>query len=143
MQIDDMGETLKLLDNIRYFFKNIDDVDKKLQTALYNKELERDDLLHEVELSTLNAIERMKIYSRLEKTLQERRVIKDKIELINTLKPYTNKYIMKGILGETGITIQNVETLRRNHETRQYTPRILKDLKCAKRKETKEWKKLL
>lgn len=138
MQIDDMGETLKLLDNIRYFFKNIDDVDKKLQTALYNKELERDDLLHEVELSTLNAIERMKIYSRLEKTLQERRVIKDKIELINTLKPYTTKYIMKGILGETGITIQNVETLQRNHETRQYTPRILKDLKCAKRKETKE-----
>ena len=138
MQIDDIKETLKLLDDIRYFFKNIDDIDKKLQTALYNKELERDDLLHEVELSTLNAIERMKIYSRLEKTLQERRVIKDKIELINTLKPYTNKYIMKGILGETGITIQNVETLQRNHETRQYTPRILKDLKCAKRKETKE-----
>ena len=134
MQIDDIEETLKLLDNIRYFFKNIDDVDKKLQTALYNKELERDDLLHEVELSTLNAIERMKIYSRLEKTLQERRIIKDKIELINTLKPYTNKYIMKGILGETGITIQNVETLQRNHETRQYTPRILKDLKCAKKK---------
>lgn len=138
MQIDDIKETLKMLDDIRYFFKNIDDIDKKLQTALYNKELERDDLLHEIELSTLNAIERMKIYSRLEKTLQERRVIKDKIELINTLKPYTNKYIMKGILGETGITIQNVETLQRNHETRQYTPRILKDLKCAKRKETKE-----
>ena len=110
----------------------------KNYTALYNKELERDDLLHEIELSTLNAIERMKIYSRLEKTLQERRVIKDKIELINTLKPYTTKYIMKGILGETGSTIQNIETLKRNHETRQYTPRILKDLKCAKRKETKE-----
>ena len=42
---------------------------------------------------------------------------------------------MKGIMGETDITIKNIETLRNNQENRQYTPRVLKDLKCAKKKE--------
>ena len=40
----------------------------------------------------------------------------------------------KGIFAETDITIKNIETLRNNQETRQYTPRVLKDLKCAKKK---------
>lgn len=135
MQIDNMEETLELLNNINYFFKNIDEIDKKLQIDLHNKEGERDDLLHEIELSKLSIGERSRTYSHLEKVLQERRIIKDKIDLINTIKPYTNKYIMKGIVAETDITIKNIETLGSNQENRQYTPRILKDLKCAKKKE--------
>lgn len=132
MVIEDMEESLKLLNNINYFFKNIDTVEKQLATDLYNKEGERDDLLHEIELSKLNAIERMSIYSKLESVLKERRVIKDKIDLINTIKPYTTKFVMKGICGETQTTIRNIETLKGNQANRQYTPRILKDLKCAK-----------
>ena len=134
MIIEDMQQTLELLENIDYFFKNIDAVERKLQTDLYNKEGERDDLLHEIELSKLNAIERMQTYSRLETALKERRIIKDKLDLINTIKPYTNKYIMKGICGETNKTIQNIETLKSNQESRQYTPRVIQDLKCAKKK---------
>lgn len=123
-----------MLENIKYFFYDIEETEKKLSAELYNKEGERDDLLHEIELSKLNAIERMQIYAKLEKVLQERRIIKDKIDLINTIKPYTNKFIMKGIFAETDITIKNIETLRNNQETRQYTPRVLKELKCAKKK---------
>ncbi len=135
MQIDNVEDILELLNNINYFFRNVDEIDKKLQTLLYNKELERDDLLHEIELSKLNAIEIMSIYKKLENTLQERRIIKDKIELINTLKPYSNKYIMKGIFADTNKTIKNIQTLKSNQSNKHYTPRILKDLKCAKRKE--------
>ncbi len=134
MVIEDMQQTLELLTNIKYFFMNIDDTEKKLNTELYNKELERDDLLHEIELSRLNAIERMSIYSKLEKVLQERRIIKDKIDLLSTMKSYSNKFIEKGICAETDSTIRNIETLKRNQENRQYTPRILHDLKCAKKK---------
>ena len=112
MQIDNVEDILELLNNINYFFRNVDEIDKKLQTDLYNKEGERDDLLHEIELSKLSIGERSRTYSHLEKVLQERRIIKNKIEFINTLKPYTNKYIMKGITGETNITIKNIETLR-------------------------------
>ena len=129
MVIENMQQTLELLGNIKDFFFNIEETEKKLNTELYNKEGERDDLLHEIELSKLNAIERMQTYSRLETVLKERRIIKDKIELINTIKPYTSKFIMKGICAETDTTIKNIETLKSNQESRQYTPRIIKDLK--------------
>lgn len=134
MIIEDMEQTIELLGNIEEFFSNTENVRKKLMTDLYNKEGERDDLLHEIELSKLNAIERMTIYSKLEKVLQERRIIKDKIDLINAIKPYSDKFVTKGICGETEQTIQNIGTLRNNQANRQYTPRILKDLKCAKKK---------
>ena len=134
MIIEDMQQSLELLENIKHFFYDIEEIEKKLSKELYNKEGERDDLLHEIELSKLGIGERSKTYSHLEKVLQERRVIKNKIDLINTIKPYTSKFITKGICAETDITIKNIETLRSNQETRQYTPRVLKDLKCAKKK---------
>ena len=89
---------------------------------------------NEIELSKLNAIEIVAVYKKLEKVLQERRIIKDKIDLVSTIKPYTNKFIAKGICAETDAAIKNIETLKRNQENRQYTPRILKDLKCAKKR---------
>lgn len=134
MVIEDMQQSLELLENIKYFFYNIEEIEKKLNMDLRNKEYERDDLLHEIELSKLNAIEIVNTYKKLEKVLQERRIIKDKIDLINTIKPYTSKFITKGICAETDVTIKNIETLKRNQENRQYTPRILQDLKCAKKK---------
>lgn len=132
MEIDDMQQSLELLNNIKNFFYNIEEIEKKLNTDLYNKEGERDDLLHEIELSKLNAIEIVAVYKKMEKVLQERRIIKDKIDLVSTIKPYANKFIAKGICAETDATIKNIETLKRNQENRQYTPRVLQDLKCAK-----------
>ena len=134
MIIENMQQTIDLLNNIKDFFYNIEEIEKKLNTELYNKEGERDDLLHEIELSKLNAIEIMSTYKKLETVLKERRIIKDKIELVNTIKPYTSKFITKGICAETDATIKNIETLKSNQENRQYTPRVLKDLKCAKKK---------
>lgn len=136
MVIENMQQTIELLKNIKDFFFNIDETEKRLNTELYNKEGERDDLLHEIELSKLNAIEIMAVYKKLEKVLvlQERRIIKDKIDLVSTIKPYANKFIAKGICAETDAAIKNIETLKRNQENRQYTPRVLKDLKCAKKK---------
>lgn len=134
MVIEDMEQSLELLKNINEFFNNIEETERKLKIDLYNKEGERDDLLHEIELSDLNIGERISTYKKLRTVMQERRVIKDKIDLISTLKPYTNKFITKGICAETDTTIKNIENLKIHQETRQYTPRILKDLKCAKKK---------
>lgn len=137
MIIENMQQTIDLLNNIKDFFYNIEEIEKKLITELHNKEGERDDLLHEIELSDLNIGERASTYKKLKKVLQERRIIKDKIELINTIKPYTSKFITKGICAETDATIKNIETLKSNQENRQYTPRVIKDLKCAKKKKEK------
>lgn len=134
MIIENMQQTIDLLNNIKDFFYNIEEIEKKLIAELYNKEGERDDLLHEIELSDLNIGERASTYKKLKKVLQERRIIKNKIELVNTIKPYTSKFITKGICAETDTTIKNIETLKSNQENRQYTPRVIKDLKCAKKK---------
>lgn len=135
MTIEDMQQSLELLNNINDFFMNMENTEKRLNTELSNKEAERDDLLHEIELSKLNAIEIMSVYKRLENVLHERRILKDKLDLVHTMKCYSNKFIEKGICAETNRTIKNIETLKNNQENRQYTPRILKDLKCAKKKE--------
>ena len=91
MVIEDMQQSLELLENIKYFFYNIEEIEKKLNTDLRNKEYERDDLLHEIELSKLNAIEIMAVYKKLEKVLQERRIIKDK-QYIQVRKDGTDSY---------------------------------------------------
>lgn len=130
--LEEADKAIEILKNTGTFFATIDDIDKMLNTQLVNKEAERDDLLHEIEMSKLNAIEIMSVYKKLETVLHERREIKDRMLLMSTLKGYGNKYITKGILADTRQAIQNVETLKKNIETRKYTPRILKDLKCAK-----------
>lgn len=92
MVIEDMQQSLELLENIKYFFYNIEEIEKKLNIDLRNKEYERDDLLHEIELSKLNAIEIMAVYKKLEKVLQERRIKNmnfrqiQEIQKINRLK---------------------------------------------------------
>lgn len=136
MVVDDMEQSLVLLQNIDDFIMAIEDTEKKLRTALYNKEGERDDLLHEVEFGKKNKLsigERAKVYSMLEKVLQERRILKDKIDFINTIKPYANKFITKGMSAETKQTIENINRLKNNQETRVYTPRVIKNLKCVRK----------
>ena len=138
MQIDNLNDVRNLFIDMNELFNNIDEISKKLANDLILKEYERDDLLHEIELSKLNAIERMSIYSKLETVLQERREIKDKIEFINTVKGFANKFITKGICADLKTGIENINRLEENRQVREYTPRILKDLKCAKKKKETE-----
>lgn len=137
MQLENIEETKELMQNIEYLFTNIDDIKSKLEEEIKNKEAEQEDYLHELELAKLNGIEIMGVSKALIKTRKERRVLKDRLELINTVKGYTNKYTAKGIIAETKQAIKNLDTLKSNQETREYTARIVKNLKCAKKKENK------
>ena len=138
MQIDNMEEMKTLLVEIDNIFTNLDEVKKDIENKICIKEAEQEDYLHELELAKLNGIEIMKVAYALIKTRKERRILKNKLELVNTLKGYTDKYITKGIIADTRQAIQNIDTLKSNQETKEYTPRIIKDLKCAKRKEVKQ-----
>lgn len=133
MKITEMSEVENLLQEMKYFFSSIDIERDKLEKELVSKELERDDLLHEIELASLNAIEIVATYSKLRKVLKERRNLKDDLDLINTIRGYTSKLVTKGICAETNILIENIEKLKENKQNRTYRPRILKDLKCAKK----------
>nr|DAO95532.1 MAG TPA: hypothetical protein [Caudoviricetes sp.] len=135
MQIDNMEEVKTLLLEIDNLFTNLDDLKKDIENKICIKEAEQEDYLHELELAKLNGIEIMKVSHSLIKTRKERRILKNKLELLNTIKGYTDKYINKGILADTKQAIKNIDTLKNNQESKEYTPRVIKDLKCAKKKE--------
>lgn len=135
MQIDNMEEVKTLLLEIDNLFTNLDDLKKDIENKICIKEAEQEDYLRELELAKLNGIEIMKVSHSLIKTRKERRILKNKLELLNTIKGYTDKYINKGISADTKQAIKNIDTLKNNQESKEYTPRVIKDLKCAKKKE--------
>ena len=138
MKIDNVDEVKELLVDIDILFSNLDDIKKELEEKIRQKEAEQEDYLHEIELGNLNGIQLTVVAKELKQTRKERRVFKDKLELINTLKGYTDKFITKGIVGDTKQAIKNVEMLESNHKTREYVPRVIKNLRCAKKRKGEE-----
>lgn len=137
MQLDNMEEVKKVITDFKSIFTSIYDVKKELEDQLSIKDDETTDYLHELELGNLNAIEVMATAKKLIHSRKERRIIKEKLELIKTTKGFVDNYIVIGIVGDLEQVVENIDTLKRNQENRQYTPRILKDLKCAKKKKEK------
>lgn len=133
MRIDDANEVKELLISIEILFNNLDGIKKELEENIRQKEVEQEDYLHEIELGNLNGIQLTGVAKELKQTRKERRMFKDKLELVNTLKGYTDKYITKGIVADTKQAIKNVEMLESNHKTREYVPRVVKNLRCAKK----------
>lgn len=132
MQLNNIEEARKTLVDFKSFFTQIYDVKKDLENKLALKDDETVDYLHELELGDLNAIELMKTAKKLITVRKERRVLKDKLELIKTEKGFVDIYIAKGIVNELDRAIENIDTLKKFQENRKYFPKVIKDLKCAK-----------
>ena len=140
MKIDNIDEVEEFAKEMNYFFTYIERTNSDLKNELRIKELEQDDLLHEIELSKLNAFELSKVAVRLRNVRQERRLIKDKLEFISTLKGFADKYNNKLITGDIAQLLKNIRNLKENWETRIYKTRVLEDLKISKMKKKEESK---
>ena len=138
MKIDNIDEVEAFAKEMNYFFTYIERTNSDLKNELRVKELEQDDLLHEIELSKLNAFELSKVAVRLRDVRQERRVIKDKLEFISTLKGFSDKYNNKLITGDIAQLLKNIRMLKENWDTRIYKNRVLEDLKISKMKKKEE-----
>lgn len=138
MKIDNIDEVEEFAKEMNYFFTYIERTNSDLKNELRIKELEQDDLLNEIELSKLNAFELSKVAVRLRNVRQERRVIKDKLEFISTLKGFADKYNNKLITGDIAQLLKNIRKLKDNWETRIYKTRVLEDLKISKMKKKEE-----
>lgn len=138
MKIDNIDEVEEFAKEMNYFFTYIERTNSDLKNELRIKELEQDDLLHEIELSKLNAFELSKVAVRLRNVRQERRVIKDKLEFLSTLKGFADKYNNKLITGDIAQLLKNIRKLKDNWETRIYKTRVLEDLKISKMKKKEE-----
>ena len=75
------------------------------------------DLLHEIELSPLNAAERIQVFNRLREVRRRRRVCKNALNIITGAKKITAYHMVTRAIGLS--------------KTR-YTPRVLKDLKIGR-----------
>lgn len=138
MKIDNIDEVEAFAKEMNYFFTYIERTNSDLKNELRVKELEQDDLLHEIELSKLNAFELSKVAVRLRDVRQERRIIKDKLEFISTLKGFSDKYNNKLITGDIAQLLKNIRMLKENWDTRIYKTRVLEDLKISKMKKKEE-----
>lgn len=138
MSVTKVEETKEFLKSIIDFFKSVDENIFELNKQLVTKEGEQEDLLHELELGKLNAIDINKTARQLIKTRKERRQIKNNLELLKTLKPTTDTYYKKGINAEITQTISNLDSLLKTWHDRKYTPRVLEDLKCVEDKDEQD-----
>ena len=125
----------EFLIQMKNFFENIDKLKIDLEKQISETEYARNDLLHELELGNLNAIEMTKVAKTLKEVLQERRKYKDELAKVMTLKGFTDKYNNKMITGDIILVLKNLRTLQKNNETRTYTPRRIKNLKCVEAKD--------
>lgn len=125
----------EFLIGMKNFFEGIDQIKANLEEEIRKTEQERNDLLHEIELGNLNAVELMRVVIPLRDVLRERRTYKDELAKVITIKGFTDKYNNKLIVGDILQTIKNLTTLEKNNETRKYRPRIIENMKCVEAKD--------
>lgn len=125
----------KHINDFQITYETLKDIDTRIVTlnrCLATKEAEQDDLLHEVELANLNVVERSRFYNELKKVREERRLIKDELQICSTIKPLADMLIKKGIYAELNQSIKNLENCKNLLKERTYHAKIRKDLKCVK-----------
>lgn len=127
-------EVEDFLIEVKNFFEGIDKLKVDLEEDIHEKEMARNDLLHELELGNLNAVDMTRVAKTLKIVLQERRKSKDELDEVMTLKGFTDKYNNKLIAGDIIQVLKNLRTLKSNQENRKYKPRRITNLKCVEDK---------
>lgn len=92
------------------------------------------------ELANLNVVERSKFYNNLKKVREDRRLIKDELQICRTIKPLADIMIKKGVYAELGQGIKNLESCKNLMNERIYHAKVRKDLKCVEKVEVQKWK---
>ena len=106
------------VNEIESFVKDIQERQLYLQSKLHITELEIVDIEHAAEFYTLNAAQGYKLYKMLHDRQNIRRDIKNEMEQI--------KYILNGSMRSA--LMNNISNSVNGLDTRQYTPRVLKEL---------------
>lgn len=128
----------KHMNDFQITYETLRDIDTRIATLnkkLTTKEAEQDDLLHEVELANLNVVERSRYYNELKKVREDRRLIKDELQICRTIKPLADIMIKKGVYAELGQGIKNLESCKNLMNERIYHAKVRKDLKCVEKVE--------
>ena len=120
---------------MKYMLNLFNNTDKRLNEELQKlseKDMELSDLDHYIEIHKLKSYELAKI-GKLRKTIrEERREIKNNIEMIKTVKEFTDKYNNKLITGDIIKNLKEQNDLKKRQEnpTYKYRTNVLERLEA-------------
>lgn len=114
MEIEDLMQYMLNL------FNNTSETLHKEYEKLSQKDMELSDLDHYLENHKLKSYELARL-GKLRKTLrEERRIIKDNIDMLETIKRFTDKYNNKMITGDIIQNLKEQKNLRKRQENPKY-----------------------
>lgn len=116
-------ETLKYM---LVFFQDIDKRLKELSNEQSIADTKQDEILHYIENHNLSASQSCRLIKQLKKVKKERRLVKDEIDTIRSLKDtfvdkYKNKFIEKDIMQ----ALKNLKALENKQNNPKYTYQYL------------------
>lgn len=123
------NEAMSVEDILKLILKFFQETDKRLE-ELKNKlsvwDIKQQEILHYIENHNLNAAESCKLIKLLKNIRSERRIIKDEMDIIRSVKDtfidkYKNKFIEKDLIQ----TIKNLKQLEIRQTNPKYTYQYL------------------
>ena len=116
-------------ETLRYMLVFFQDIDKRLKELSNEQSIadtKQDEILHYIENHNLSASQSCKLIKQLKKIRKERRLVKDEINIIMSLKgtfvdKYKNKFIEKDIMQ----ALNNLKALENKQNNPKYTYQYL------------------
>ena len=118
--------TEEILKYMLVFFQDIDKRLKELSNEQSIADMKQDENLHYIENHKLSASQSCKLVKQLKKVRNERRLVKNEIDVIRSLKDtfvdkYKNKFIEKDIIQ----ALKNLRQLEEKHNNPKFTYQYL------------------
>lgn len=118
--------TEEILKYMLVFFQDIDKRLKELSNEQSIADMKQDEILHYIENHKLSASQSCKLVKQLKKVRNKRRLIKNEIDIIHSLKDtfvdkYKNKFIEKDIIQ----ALKNLKQLENKQNNPKYTYQFL------------------
>ena len=116
----------ELLKQMLNFFQNVDKRLTELHVQLSKWDTIQDEMLHYIENHNLDAVKSCKIIKQMKYVREERRQVKDEINIIRSLKDtfvdkYKNKFIEKDLIQ----ALKNLRELQQRQNNPKYTYQYL------------------
>lgn len=113
-------EIEELMKQMICLFDNVGKAVLEEQEKLSQKDMELSDLDHYLEINKLKSYELAKLGKLRQRLRKERRDIKDKMEMLITIKRFTDKYNNKLITGDIIQNLKEQKSLKEKQENPKY-----------------------
>lgn len=121
-----MENIVNSLESVRDIFITYPERYENAREELSNVDVEIQDVLHAIELGSLDAVGMSRMYKEIQRLRQERRRLKDEIEVLREIQFLGTK--KKPTNHQINTAIGQVQSVRSKQDNRTYTMRIRKDL---------------